>query len=118
VRRKKGISLAELMVAVVIMVTSVLLLMGMFSAGTIRIRQARAVATASFLAKEKMEEVLTESEITDAEGSFTIPFNEYGYKVTKKEYIETPALEQIEVTVTAPQSLGGKKVRVVMLRAL
>jgi type II secretory pathway pseudopilin PulG len=116
--RKKGITLAELMVAIVILVTSVLLLMGMFSAGTIRIRQARAVATAAFLAKEKMEEVLAELDTSDVEGSFTIPFDGYGYKVTRSEYKETPALEQVEVTVTAPQSLGGKKVKVVMLRAL
>jgi type II secretory pathway pseudopilin PulG len=116
--RKKGITLAELMVAIVILVTSVLLLMGMFSAGTIRIRQARALATASFLAKEKMEEVLAELDPGDVEGAFTIPFDGYHYKVTRGEYKETPALEQIEVTVTAPSSLGGKKLKVVMLHAL
>jgi prepilin-type N-terminal cleavage/methylation domain-containing protein len=117
-RNSKGMNLAELMVAIVILLLCVLLHIGMFSVGTIRIRQARALATASFLAKEKMEETLTESEIIDSQGSFTLPFTEYSYTVRKKDYVETPALEQIEVTVTAPPSLGGKKVKLVMLRAL
>jgi len=73
--RQKGVSLAELMVATVILVSCVLLLMGMFSAGAVRTRQARACALASFLAREKMESVLTEDEVTDSEGSCDILVN-------------------------------------------
>jgi Tfp pilus assembly protein PilV len=116
--RQKGVSLAELMVATVILVSCVLLLMGMFSAGAVRTRLARACALASFLAREKMESVLTEDEVTDAEGSCDIPFSAYSYTVTKRESALSTLLEQIEVTVTAPQSQGGHQVKLVMLRAL
>lgn len=116
--RGKGISLAELLVAMVILVSCVLLCMGMFSAGAVRMRQARARATAALLAREKMEETLLETDITPGAGSCTAPFEDYHYTVTKKDYVETPTLEQIEVIVTAPASLGGKSVQLVMLRAL
>jgi Tfp pilus assembly protein PilV len=117
-KTKKGVSLAELMVATVILVSCVLLLMGMFSAGAVRTRQARACALASFLARQTMEEELAKTEITDTQGSCTPPFETYTYTVTKKESAESSLLEQIEVTVTAPANLGGKVVKLVMLRAL
>jgi Tfp pilus assembly protein PilV len=117
-RARRGMSLAEIMVAAVILVSCVLLLMGMFSVGAIRTRQARAVAIASFLARQKMEEALTEGEIEDSQGSCDVPFESYGYTVTKKESTESSLLERIEVTVTAPSSLGSKQVKLVMLRAI
>ena len=52
------------------------------------------------------------------EGSCAAPFEDYHYGVMKKEYAGTSLLEQIEVVVQAPKSLGGKSVRLVMLRAL
>lgn len=116
--RQKGVNLAELMVATVILVSCVLLLMGMFSAGAVRTRQARACALASFLAREKMEEVLAQDEVTDVEGSCDMPFSAYSYTVRKKESALSTLLEQIEVTVTAPQGQGGRPVKLVMLRAL
>lgn len=117
-KKRRGASLVELMIASVIIVSCVLLLLGMFSAGTIRIRQARVLATSSFLAKQKMEEVLTEKELTSSEGPFASPFSDYKYKVSVKEYKDDPLLEQIEVSVTASQSSGGKKVTIAMLRPL
>lgn len=116
-KQQRGINLAELMVAIVIFAVCVLLLMGMFSAGSVRMRQARGIATASFLAKEKMEEVLTEPEITNDEGEFTEPFSEYTYTVRVNEYEEDATMERIEVTVVTPESMGAKKVTLLMLRA-
>ena len=112
---RKGVSLAELLISIVILASSVLLVLGLFSAGSVRIRQARAVAAASFLAKEKMEEVLVESPIANSDGAFNEPFMDFSYEVRVKEYPEDSLLQQIEVTVIVPQSSGGRRITMVML---
>jgi len=117
-RKNRGIGLVELMIAAVILVSCVLLFLGMFSVGAIRMRQSRVLATSSFLAKQKMEEVLIEDDITTSEGSFAAPFSDYGYRVNVKPYKADPLFEQIEVTVTSSNSPGGRKVTVAILRSL
>lgn len=117
-RKRSGVSLAELMISIVILSIYVLLLMGMFSAGSVQMRKSRATATASFLAKQKMEEILTQDEISNSQGTFETPFTDYRYEVNVKDYEDGSLLKQIEIHVTTPKSLGGKRIELVMLKAI
>ncbi|MBI3924170.1 MAG: hypothetical protein HY319_01390 [Armatimonadetes bacterium] len=102
VRRSRGLSLLELMLAFVLILLVTLYLMSLFASGQRHNLRAQQYSTGVFLANDKLQELLAlpADALDDETGAFSAPFQDYAYTVTVRDYEDD--LRELEVLVRSP----------------
>ena len=106
--RVSGLTIAELLIAFVLVLLLLLYTISSFLASNNYLKRGKEYSTSLFLCQTKMEE-LQVTPITDIEaetGDFAPDFPDYGYEITRVPW--EGELEQLEVRVTSPKGAIAK----------
>lgn len=91
--KKRGFTLIEVLVAMIIMVGAIILVSNAWSGNFMRIRKATLFHNASFLLEKKMAEIDAENtlkginEVIDQSGDFGDEFPEYRYEYEVQPFV-------------------------------
>ena len=112
-RRLRGLTLAELLIAFVLVLLLLLYTISSFVASHNYLKRGKEYSTSLFLSQTKMEElqVTPVTDIEAEEGSFPPPFENYRYRIDFRPW--EGELQQLHVRVTSPR---GAVARVFTLR--
>lgn len=105
--RTNGVSLAELLIAFVLVLLLLLYTISSFVASNNYLKRGKEYSTALFLGQTKMEElqVTPISDITPESNPFEPPFEEYEYHVSLEPW--EGELQQLEVRVVSPRGAAA-----------
>lgn len=114
-RRKKGFSILELTVSLVIFYIGIFLVLELFPAAINMSKRARFLSIAHFLAQDKMEEALCEPafKLTSRDGAFTY-YPGFAFKIRKTFYERDINYKKIYVEITGP---AGVKASLLALKS-
>lgn len=106
--RRRGLTLAELLLSLGVASLSVLLVFEMITAGLAHYRKLEVIGTAQALAEGKMEELVARDvySLADSAGDFPPPHQDYSYAV--KVTAHGPAVVK-NVNVTVTHELGTRR---------
>lgn len=103
-----GLTLMEVEISLLILAICILALVSLYSTGALANKKARALTTATFLAQEKLEEVLAsfqglpmEQEEEAWAGPCALPFEAYTFRAQIPRVSDT-SLVTVRVTIRGP----------------
>lgn len=107
-RRPRGASILEILLAILILFLATLYLLSMFASGQGFTVRGREYSATTFLAQNRMEELLAAPADVLAAGSgkFTPPHEDYAYEVRISDY--EGDLKLVEVVVTSPRGARSR----------
>ncbi|MFH1454362.1 MAG: prepilin-type N-terminal cleavage/methylation domain-containing protein [Armatimonadota bacterium] len=118
-RKKKGLTLVEVIISVSILFICMVGIMDAFVLGSVYQKSSEEVTTASFLGQQVLESLLsyTASESLEISAeSFPEPYEKYNYTAKMAPFEDLEGFVKITVHVSTPK--GSKLRRVVKLSAL
>ncbi len=113
-RKNRGLTLAEIMIAFLILVVAALFILALFMAGLGHYRHLDVVTTVDSLQQQLMDETMATpfAVLASRAGSFAAPFQDYSYDLDITTFSGTT--ERVSLTVTGP---GGTSRSMEGLRA-
>lgn len=107
-RRPRGASILEILLAILILFLATLYLLSMFASGQGFTVRGREYSATTFLAQNRMEELLAAPAdvLAPATGRFTSPHEDYAYEVRISDY--EGDLKLVEVIVTSPRGARSR----------